>query len=172
VKGVTGVVFKYSGASVPPARIWVINNTFWSDDPLANGGALFATDGPSPEAFYLRNNIMSMTGYAFWAPPEVGRWDEDYNYFATTDVGRGLRYGPTPYTTNVQAYRAASGQGTHTNVSGSFVSPPTLVNPTDGDLRLPAGSPLADAGVPVPNIMDRAGIDYRGSAPGLGATQR
>jgi hypothetical protein len=170
VKGVTGVAFKYSGASVPPARIWMINNTIWTDEPIASGGALFATDGPSSEAFYLRNNIISATGYAFWAPTDLGRWNEDYNHFSTTDSERGLRYGSS-YTTNVAAYRAASGQGAHTNVSSSFISPPALLNPLGGDLRLPVGSPLINAGVPVPNIMDRANVDYFGAAPDLGATQ-
>jgi hypothetical protein len=168
---VSGVAYKYSGASTPTARLWVINNTFWSDEPMTSGGALFAQGGPRPEAFYLRNNIIVSTAYAFVAPAEPGRWNEDYNAFGTTDAGRGMRYGGRIYT-DVQAYRSASGQGAHTNVSGSFITPPALVNPTTGDLRLPPGSPLIDAGVPVPNIMDRPGIDYQGRTPDLGANER
>ncbi|MBI4507094.1 MAG: hypothetical protein HY691_16300, partial [Chloroflexi bacterium] len=105
------------------------------------------------------------------APTADGRWDEDYNSFSTTDAGRGLRYG-TSYTTDVRAYRAASGQGAHTNVASDFVTAPALQNPAAGDLSLPAGSALVDAGVPVSNLSDRAGVDYRGAAPELGAREQ
>jgi hypothetical protein len=37
---------------------------------------------------------------------------------------------------------------------------------------LPAGSPLIDAGLPVPNISDRPGIDFQGSAPDIGFERR
>jgi hypothetical protein len=98
-------------------------------------------------------------------------WNEDYNHFSTSDPNRGLKFGAR-FGTDVAGYRAASGQGAHTNVSSNFISPPTLINPAAGDLRLPAGSPLIDAGTRVPNVSDRAGVDYAGSAPDLGSRER
>jgi hypothetical protein len=181
---VSGNGFKYSGKSVPGARVYVLHNTLWTDDsgncatlPCAGvtGGAQHAGSGPNPEAFYLRNNLFRFTRYAFEAPG-VPRWDEDYNHFATTSRTRGLFYGGREYTTNVAAYRAASGQGAHSNVIGDFVTASVLdgqlVRATAGDLRLVDGSAFVDAGVPVPNISDRAGVDFRGAAPDLGANER
>jgi hypothetical protein len=171
---VGGVGFKYSGASVPTARFWIINNTFWTDDPLpVNGGARFAQDDGKPENFYLRNNIFRVTGANFMVPTplSLNLWHEDYNYFGTTDTTRGMRIDNTPYTTNVGDYRTATGQGAHTNLSGNFITPPTLTNPTGGNLSLPGNSPLIDAGVVVPNITDQCGVSFSGSAPDLGATE-
>jgi hypothetical protein len=172
--GLSGRVFKYSGTSSPAARVYVLHNTIWTDQTAPNtidGGAQSASSGGSPEAFYLRNNVFGTTRSAFEAPTAPGRWDEDYDYFGTTATTRGLRFGGF-YTTDVAGYRAASGQGGHTNVAGNFVTMPTLSNPTSGDLSLPSGSPLIDAGVPVPNVSDRAGLDYVGPAPDLGARER
>jgi hypothetical protein len=172
--GLSGRIFKYSGTSAPTARVYVLHNTIWTDQTSPNaidGGAQSAGTGPSPEAFYLRNNILRASKEAFEAPTAAGRWNEDYNSFSTSDPTRGLVFG-TRFTTDVAAYRAASGQGSHTNLSGSFIAPPALVDPAAGDLRLPVGSPLVDAGVPVPNVSDRAGIDYSGSAPDLGAREQ
>jgi hypothetical protein len=166
---VGGVGFKYSGASTPKARLWVINNTFWTDDPLpVNGGARFAQDDGQPEDFYLRNNIFRVTGAGFMVPTPLtqDRWHEDYNYFGTTDTSRGMRIGNTPYTTDVAAYRSATGQGAHTNLSGNFITLPVLSNPANGDLSLPPNSPLIDAGVVVPNIAENCG-----SNPDLGAKE-
>ena len=47
-----------------------------------------------------------------------------------------------------------------------------LADPAGGDLGLAAGSPFVDAGVPVPNVSDRPGVDYTGAAPDLGAVER
>jgi hypothetical protein len=154
--------------------VYVLHNTIWTDQTDPNGidgGAQSAGGGKSPEAFYLRNNIFGMTKSAFEAPTAAGRWDEDHNYFGTTATSRGLQFG-IPYTTDVAAYRAASGQGAHTNLSGSFVTLPSLSNPTKGDLSLPASSPLINAGATVPNVTDRAGVDFVGVAPDLGARER
>jgi hypothetical protein len=164
-------MFKYSGKSDPPARIYVLHNTFWTDRS-ADGGAQFAASGPSPEAFYLRNNLIRSARYAFEAPRAAGAWDEDYNYFVTTDPGRGLSYSNTTYRSNVQAYRDASGQGAHTNVAADFTVDVQLMNPSGGDLRLPADSPLVDAGVPVPNLSDQPELDYHGAAPDIGYQER
>jgi hypothetical protein len=164
-------MFKYSGKSEPTARIYAVHNTLWTDG-LADGGALFASYGPTSEAFYLRNNLIRATHYAFEAPRTAGSWDEDYNHFVTTDTERGLSYGGGLYRANVQAYRSASGQGAHTNVSGGFTGDVPLAGAADGDLRLPNGSPLIDAGVVVPNISDRPGVDFQGTAPDIGYERR
>jgi hypothetical protein len=164
-------MFKYSGTSNPPARVYVLHNTFWTDR-VADGGAQFASTGSSPEAFYLRNNLIRATHYAFVAPRAAGAWDEDANHFATTDPARGLSFNGVVYREDVQAYRDASGQGARTNRAASFSTDLPLVNPRSGDVRLPPGSPLIDAGVPVPNLSDRPGVDFQGEAPDIGHAER
>ena len=170
-KGVGVVGFKYSGNSSPAARIYVLHNTFWTDEPGADGGNQYAGGGPNTERFYLRNNIFRTTRYVFAAPSNApgtaDRWDEDYNYFATAAADRGFSYSGSRVT--VAAYRTASGQGAHSNRSGDFHVEPGLADATSGKLALATGSPQIDAGIPIPNISDRPGIDYRGAAPDLGA---
>ncbi len=176
-KGVGIVAFKFSGQSKPAARIYVINNTFWTDQPGADGGNQYAGGGKESERFYLRNNIFRMTRYAF-SPPvnSAGKadcWDEDYNFFFTSDPTRGLNYGNNRL--DVATYRAASDQGAHANIDdtgNAFRTEPMLTDGAGGNLTPSAGSPQIDAGVPMPNINDRAGIDYRGNAPDLGARER
>ena len=116
---------------------------------------------------------------AIWSPDEyygeheqTGKWNEDYDYFATTDTTRGLGYGGNRYTKDVGAYRRDSGQGEHTNLSGSFIQLPDIPGAPRGDLSLPDDSPLVDAGVPVPNISDLRGRTYLGSAPDIGALEK
>jgi hypothetical protein len=172
--GLQGRVFKYSGKSRPPARIYVLQNTIWTDQVEPNpvgGGAKSAGGSDSPEAFYLRNNILVASGSAFDAPTVPGRWDEDFDSFSTTHPREGLQFGRR-FRADVAAYRAASDQGAHTNLSSGFDTPPDLVDPANGDLRLPDGSPLVDAGMLIPNVSDRPGIDFRGTAPDLGAEER
>ena len=164
-------MFKYSGTSSPPARIYVLHNTFWTDR-LADGGAQFASTGSSTEAFYLRNNIIRATHFAFVVPRAAGAWDEDSNYFFTTDPARGLSFNGVVYRENVQSYRSASGQGARTNRAAAFSTDLPLVSPESGDVRLPPDSPLIDAGVPVPNVSDRRGVDYQGDAPDIGDEER
>jgi len=81
---------------------------------------------------------------------------------------------------------AQTGRSTRTNAgwdsvsgAGSFVGPAEpgsvdawLGHPTDGDLSLSASSRFVDAGVPVPNVSDRPGLDYSGAAPDVGARER
>jgi hypothetical protein len=114
-----------------------------------------------------------MTRYGFDAPGTAGKWDEDYNFFATTDPTRGMNYGSANKAT-VTIYRTATGGGAHTNLptmdpTQDFHSLPDawLTNPTAGDLTLKAGTPAIDAGVVVPNITET----YNGSAPDLGAVE-
>jgi hypothetical protein len=170
-----GIFFKRSDAGKPPARVYVVNNTFWTDQPQVPGGARYAGAGGPPERFFLRNNIFRVTHYAFDLPPNQLRqsWDEDYNHFFTNDPrGRGLKYGDRNFD-SMDGYRRNSGQGEHSNLSGGpRTADPALGNPAAGDLSLPPGSPFIDAGVVVPNIVDRPGVDFSGAAPDLGARER
>jgi hypothetical protein len=168
----TGTFFKFSGSSRPTARLYIVNNTLWTDVASVDGSGQYAGGGQAQEAFILRNNIIHATRYAF-QPPSVdgGRWIEDHNQFSTTDRTRGLAYGKR-YTDDVAGYRAATGQGAGTNVAGDFVTPPILSDTADGDLTLFEDSLLIDAGTVVPNISDRPGLDYWGRAPDLGARER
>jgi hypothetical protein len=175
-KGVGVVGFKYSGNSVPAARIFVLHNTFWTSEPGADGGNQYAGGGPNSERFYLRNNIFRVTRYGFAAPSNApgtaDRWDEDFNYFSTAATDRGMSYGGNRG--SVGAYRTASGQGANSNrgdQSGTFRTDPSLAEPSKGNLALAPGSPHIDAGTPVPNLSDRPGRDYRGAAPDLGARE-
>ena len=117
-----------------------------------------------------------MTKYAFSAPLNTpglnDRWNEDYNFFFTFDSSRGMNYGSTNYP-QVATYRSVSGQGQHSNVGlTTFSTQPALADPMAGNLSLSAGAVQIDAGVPIPNISDRSGVDYGGSAPDLGARER
>ncbi len=127
------------------------------------------------------------------------QWDEDYNYRHTTadgpnGAGRGLAYAGTNYTT-MAAYRTATThgatkpqQGTHSNdgLPGGGLSNTTFtVSPYTAPNNQFAGDPQAGyrvlaltsisvfraAGVVVPGLMDRAGVDYAGALPDLGAMQ-
>jgi hypothetical protein len=170
-----GILFKRSDGGKPPPRVFVVNNTFWTAQDGVTGGARYAGGGRQPEHFFLRNNILRVTRYAFNIPPNAAEqaWDEDYNHFFTNDPqGRGLSYAGRDFD-NIEPYRRASGQGAHSNKSGGPRSAdPGLVNPSAGDLSLPAGSPFVDAGVVVANIADRTGVDFSGAAPDLGAREQ
>ncbi len=174
--GTSGQGFKYSGSGITTkARIYVINNTFWTNSPSSvSGGSQAAGGGSNQENFYLRNNLFRMTRYGFDAPGTPGKWDEDYNFFATTDLTRGMNYDSANKAT-VAIYRSSTSQGTHTNLPATdptqdFHSLPDawLTNPTAGDLTLQAGTPIIDAGVVVPNIAE----SFNGSALDLGSVEQ
>jgi hypothetical protein len=186
--------FKYSGASDPQARVYVLHNTLWTDSTSTgpgdgqgrgvDGSGQYGGGGSKPENFYMRNNVVRATRYAF----QAGQWDEDANSFSTSDTERGLAALGKRWTADVAGFRAAMGRPTRTNVgwapggAGSFVRAADvdgwLVDPTRGDLRPASGSPFIDGGVPVPNVSDhpRTGpgdlTGYAGAAPDLGATER
>ena len=165
-------IFKYSGTSNPVARVYAFHNTFWTDSPGVSGGAQYASSGSSPESFWLRNNLIRATQYAFEVPGGPGSWDEDGNYFVTTSTMRGLRYGGVVYGANVQAYRAASSQGAHTNVASGFTTDLAPLLVVGSDVLLPPASPLLGGGVPVPNLSDLAGTSFQGGAPDIGFIHR
>jgi hypothetical protein len=170
--GVSSLFFKYSRVSSPAALILLLHNTFWSDSTdVVDGANDFAGGGgSSPERFYLRNNIIRATRYAF----RVSDWDENANSVTTSDASRGLAVYGQGWSDDVDGYRAAhlaaTGQPTTTNVGGDFVTPSDarLTNPTAGDLTLVAGSPFVDGGVVVPMVSE----SFNGAAPDLGATER
>ncbi len=188
VQGLGSVGFKYSDSSVPRATIYVINNTFWTDQNAstspnstgASGAGQFAGGGQiDQEKFYLRNNIFRMTLYGFSAakntvsaPPN--KWDEDYDFFSTDDsTGRAMNYGSSNQST-VAIYRTNSLQGAHTNTalmdpSQNFHTSADqwLTNPLGKDFTLRTNSPLIDAGIVVPNIAEC----FSGAAPDLGALE-
>ncbi|HEY3080281.1 MAG TPA: hypothetical protein VGM69_10275, partial [Chloroflexota bacterium] len=157
--GVAATFFKYSGASTPPARVFVLHNTLWTDSTFAtaadpqqgvDGSGQYAGAGPSAELFYLRNNVIRATRYAL----QSAGWDEAANAFSTSDPLRGFA-GP-------------SGTWTAAQVDAA------LGNPTGGVLAPPPTSPFVDAGVPVPNVSDHFGSDdtgYTGNRPDLGASE-
>ncbi len=158
--GAGNALFKYSGKSNPAARVYVLNNVFWTDMPGMNGGALNAGgSNTSPERFYLRNNIFRMTRWAWDLSRTVvptHAWNENYNVFATSDTSRGIQSGTVRYATNVGKYRTDTGGGQNTNTSSTFVDVSAidsqLVDPTNGNLALQASSPFASSGTAVPNV--------------------
>lgn len=173
---VAATFFKYSKDSTPNARVYVINNTFWADSTFGvgvDGSGQYASGITQTESFYLRNNILRSTRYAFQAPT-TANWNENYNHFVTSDASRGIILGLIKYTTNVAGYQLVA-SAPNTNVSGNFVTASVvdnaLNNPTGGDISLKAGSPLVDIGTVVPNIADITGFNYQGRNPDLGACE-
>jgi len=142
---------KFSGASAPRARVYLLHNTIWTDDPKSDGLNQFASAGTTDEDFYLRANIVRVGSYVFDSPRGAGRWDEDGNWFATTDATKGLSYRANggsavgyKLASDMAGYRTASGGGANTNIIGGVNQAPgsatwldaLLVDPTKGDLRL------------------------------------
>jgi hypothetical protein len=167
-----GIGFKYSGDSSPTARIYLLNNTIWTDSTLTSvmGGGAYGGGDARTEDFYLRNNIFAMTSYGFGWPR--GHWDEDYDYFYSTDPNRTMQWYGGPNESSLAQYQSESGQGAHSQVgdtSGGFQTPPQLTDPSHGDLSLASGSSQVDAGTVVPNIADLPGVNYVGAAPDVGA---
>ncbi len=177
----SGTFFKYSGSSVPIAKAYVINNTFWTDIGATAGGGQYASGASASEYFYMRNNIFRAgTYYSFDIAPQskdgAKSWNEDYNYFSDSDPTRTFKYnGSVSGLNTITAYRTTTGQGSHTNIGdtlGTFATPvdPWLTNPTAGNLTLNTGTAegkLIDMGTTVPNITET----YVGCAPDLGAVE-
>jgi chitodextrinase len=190
-----GSMFKYGTKQVPSARWFIINNSFWTDYPKANG-FVDNVNGNRQESFWLRNNLVRVPHYPLRiGGANIGGWDEDYNFFAsevTADaVFGGFKYRNVSYNLgavtgdySLADYRVDSGVGAHSNHAGgndyNFVNSGDslsglakldgfLNSPTTGILTLASGSHAIDSGVVVPNIADRSGVDYNGNAPDLGA---
>ncbi|MBI4506969.1 MAG: hypothetical protein HY691_15675, partial [Chloroflexi bacterium] len=184
-RGVAALAFKVHGGHTVVPKVYVAHNTFWSNQPgskawqITNGGV---TNIPY---WFLRNNIVrSAQRTTEWDTILGARWDEDYDHFAISNTGdayAGHKYGGTVYrtVTDVAGYRAVSGGAQRTNryagqdraFTDYAAVDGLLSGPTAGSLGLAAGSAFIDAGVPVPNISDRTGVDYQGTAPDLGAAE-
>jgi hypothetical protein len=148
------------------------------------------------ESWWLRNNLIRSSRYSLLVRgAAIAGWDEDYNFFAS-NTGAGVSTGGFRYlnkfynaasisgTGSLASYRSSSHMGAHTNrlggadynfirsadsSSGLAKLDSLFISPQTGDLRLAPGSDAVDAGTPVPNISDRAGVDYWGQRPDLGA---
>ncbi|MGN6809572.1 MAG: hypothetical protein ACTHMP_01765, partial [Thermomicrobiales bacterium] len=86
------------------------------------------------------------------------------------------------YSTPAAYQAAATPNGAHSNTETGLTAAfgtsavvaaldAALADPAMGALTLAPGSILIDAGTPVPNISDLAGVNYQGTAPDLGATE-
>ncbi len=156
-RGVGSVGFKHSGSSSPRARVYVVNNTFWTDSGgWVDGANQYAGGGGNTEMFYLRNNIFRMSRYAF--KPPLG-WSEDYNFFTSKYIAGSPSQDVQP------AANSNMIGGVKQAVGNYSLTDTALANASGGDLTLKAGSALADLGTTVANIAD----SYDGAAPDLGA---
>jgi hypothetical protein len=173
--GASSQVHKYARNGKPNSRIFWVHNTFRAHDQSVwdvNGTSNAAGGSGSPESAYFANNVWGTTRYVFDYSQAVPGYFEDYNHFATSDTSRGHRYLSTYK--DAAAYTSRRGFGAHTNVANpSFLDlgflDAQLANVAAGDLSLRAGSAFVDAGMPVPNISDRPGVDFVGAGPDLGA---
>jgi hypothetical protein len=194
----SGKGIKHSNDSRPGARIYIIHNSFDIDQTDPNL-LMFAGDsgGGSTrhERFWLKNNIITCTNYVIDGQ-DYNNYVEDYNFLCTSRADAGIRmvtegadpdtkfdYDNTGAGKDFAAYRAATGQGTNSNL---VLGVTKQINAADwladvramwedrdaGVLTLVIGAPAINRGTPIPNISDRAGIDYLGSAPDLGAFER
>ena len=178
-----------------PGPVWIVRNSAWnlgntrtsqvdgyissflkvnSGYPEMVGPLLLyhnsiVTAAPATEAMYLldpgvtstlrsRNNLYVATRYV-WAKVNTIAVDADYDLLHTSDATRFVRWLGSNYP-DLAALRAALGIELH-----GLATPPRLVAPATGDLRLLPDSPARDAGVVLPGIND----SYDGAAPDLGA---
>jgi hypothetical protein len=196
-KNGAGSFVKYGTKAAPSARWFFVHNTIWTNDPTASGWA-DSVGTANQESWWLRNNLIRSSRYSILVrATAIGGWDEDYNFFAS-DTGAGstaggFRYLNKFYNTastdgfgSLAVYRSSSHMGAHTNqlkgtdynfirsadsFSGLTKLDSLFVSPQTGDLRLAPGSDAIDAGMAVPNISDRAGVNYAGQRPDLGALE-
>jgi len=88
----SGICFKYGsegGTTGTLARIYVVNNTFWTDWVNPNGagvsgGGAYFSGGNGFHRFFLRNYIFAETQYGWAYPPDAWSnpgvdWNEDYD---------------------------------------------------------------------------------------------
>jgi hypothetical protein len=196
-KNGAGSFVKYGTKATPSARWFFVHNTFWTNDPMSSGWA-DSVGTANKESWWLRNNLIRTPKYSILVRgTTIGGWDEDYNFFAS-DTGAGVSSGGFRYLNkfynaaaisgsgSIASYRSFSHMGAHTNLLGgtdyNFIRSADnrsglnkidglFVSPQTGDLRLAPGSAAVDTGIPVPNISDRAGVNYAGQGPDLGARE-
>lgn len=191
---------KFSNGSRPRARVYYLHNSVDIDQNDPNL-VMFAGDsgGGSTrhEGLYLKNNIITASSYVIDSE-EISPADgyvEDYNFLGTAEVTRGIRlravegsgaltdYDNTSSALRFANYRAASGRGMNSNLIDAVTKEINAAqwitdlramwtNRTTGDLTLVAGAQAINRGTPLPNLSDRPGIDYLGTAPDLGAIEK
>jgi hypothetical protein len=193
----SGKAIKQSRGSAPQARIYIVHNSIDIDqnDPnLVDFAGNSGGGSTQYEVFWIKNNIITCTRYIVDPQPNIAAYVEDYNFFATSSPTNGLRidllnngtltdYDNTSSALEFEDYRAATGEGANSNL---VLAVTKQVNAADwladvramwedrdaGTLTLVIGAPAINRGTPIPNISDRAGVDYLGSAPDLGAFER
>lgn len=161
--GVFGQIFKYSGSTDPRLRLYIWNNTLWTDDASDVTGGSNAAGGATPtlaDAFWLRNNIFRTSGHCFeFFLPSLGSgYDEDYNHFVTGGDAstRGLKkLSPNTVYTTWAAYQAASGQGVHSNLANTDIHDEAFtdgqfVDAANGNVTLIALSVFKGIGTTIP----------------------
>lgn len=185
--GPSGKGIKFSNDSEVRCRLYLAHVTVWCDLEDAPNDVSFAGDSAGGsvrhEAFWIRNCLLRATRYLF-DEVDIDGWDEDYNVYVTTDTTRGIvvdgfDYDNTSTSRNHAAYRSSTRQGKHSNILDgtryevnsadaltAFAA--LLADGAGGDLTLASGSLATAAGTVVPNVSDRAGVDYLGAAPNLG----
>ena len=159
VDGYTASALKInSGYSTPIGPLFLYHNTLLSDAPGTDALALL---DPGESTFIVsRDNLVAGTRYALYKVNPVA-WSGDGDDFFTTDPARFVSWLGTHYG-SLAEYQAALGQ----ELQG-ISAPPQLVDPAGGDFTPSPGSPLIDAGIPLPGIDD----GYAGAAPDIGAVE-
>ncbi len=147
------------GADIGSGPVFFYHNTAWTADPTSRA---WLVKDALWRYFVFRNNIWcgKAMGIDVWHPPlSPVDWQYDCIYH---ERGPFMRMGRQPLRTLGVAQTVT---GTFQNCISAY---PEFVNPTAGDFELLDGSPLIDAGVPVPGIND----DFNGEAPDIGAFER
>lgn len=179
-----GNALKWGDSGSVTPRLYVVGNTFYSDDQHTvtdywgqsyNASTTFSDNsaGSFPISFYWRNNLAFCTwtvGKSFGEDPmqPYTAYDADYDAcYNPLNAGFGgakFSYAGANETT-IAALRAASaaqgpGQDLHSQPwgTGAFSDDPRpqWTSPTTGDLSLVAGSGFIDAGAVVGGIADQA----------------
>jgi hypothetical protein len=146
-----------SGYATPVGPLLVYHNTFLTDVPSTDAIALM---NPGYSTFIrARNNVIAGTRYATYKVNPVA-WSGDGDLLYTTDASRLVYWMGTRYDT-LAAFRALGQE------PNGLSAPPQLTSPPSGNFAPQPGSPLVDAGVPLPGINDA----FAGAGPDVGAVE-
>jgi hypothetical protein len=177
--GVGAMGFKIHGSHDVPPMVYIVNNTFWTDQErtrwqaTSNGGAGLIA---GPWWTVWNNLVRSGERTTDWDVDLGIKWVEDYNWFATGGTGANdsHTWGGAAFrfktVEDVEAYRVKSDGGEHTNTDGvddyAFLDEATIdaffTDAANGDLTLVGGAIPIGAGVEVPMIS--------GPSPDMGYT--
>lgn len=175
-----GYIYKFSSSAqmgiMPPERVYVINCTYWSADPVSHGGSDAAGQGPFPDRFYVRNTIWRVGNglnndmIDYWTRPEA-EWNDDYNEWAiarpANSQGGGMfRVGKPAGNLRMATfalYRADSGQGVHSNRFANATTDPSLLHDvTTMDAQFTNTALLTGMTLGVSSVYRLAGIQIAG----------